>query len=275
MKPAMPTAMNPSAQFQDQPFPASALHAAARQGFARQSGAYGRGRPGYPPELQGWLRDALGVGPGRAVADVGAGTGKFTALLLAAGAQVIAIEPVQAMRERIAAHPHLRVQAGAAQATGLAAASLDALTCAQAFHWFATPAALDEFARALKPGARLGLVWNERDTSVDWVAELTRIYTPYEAGVPRAATGDWQRAFPHPAFGPLTETVFTNAHIGPPEQVIIDRVLSTSFIAALPGGEQAKVRARLRRLIATHPALRGKTEVCLPYITRAFASARV
>ena len=225
--------------------------------------------------MQDWLRATLGLGPGRAVADVGAGTGKFTALLLDTGAQVIAVEPVDAMRERIAAHPHLRAQAGTAQATGLAAASLDALACAQAFHWFATRAALDEFARVLKPGARLALVWNERDESVDWIAALTRIFTPYEGDAPRFRKGDWRRAFPHPAFGPLAETVFTNDHIGPPEQVIIDRVLSTSFIAALPAGEQAKVRDQLDHLIATHPALRGQTEVRVPYITRAFVSVRL
>ena len=252
----------------------SDVHAAAQQGFTRQAEAYRRGRPGYPPELQGWLRDTLGLGPNRTVADVGAGTGKFTPLLLATGADVIAVEPVDAMRQRIAPHPHLRVQAGTAQATGLAAASLDALVCAQAFHWFATPAALDEFARVMRPGARLGLVWNVRDESVDWIAALTRIFTPYEGNAPRFYKGDWRGAFPHPAFGPLTETTFAYEHVGPPEQVIIDRVLSTSFIAALPADEQARVRARLEELVASHPALRGKTEVRVPYVTRAFAAVR-
>ena len=251
------------------------VHAAARQGFGLQAEAYRRGRPDYPPELQGWLRDALTLGPGRTVADMGAGTGKFSALLLATGADVIAIEPVDAMRERIAPHAHLRAQAGTAQASGLAAASLDALVCAQSFHWFATCAALDEFARVLRPGARLGLVWNVRDESVDWVAALTRIITPYEGDAPRFYKGDWQRAFPHPAFGPLRETTFAHEHAGPPDQVIIDRVLSISFIAALPDAEKAKVRARLDELIATHPALRAQARVRFPYTTRAFVSARI
>jgi SAM-dependent methyltransferase len=251
-----------------------AIHPAARQGFTRQAEAYQRGRPSYPAGLQGWLRDALGLEPGRVVADVGAGTGKFCPLLLATGADVIAVEPVDAMRQRIAPHAGLRTQAGTAQATGLAPASLDALVCAQAFHWFATRAALDEFARVLRPGAHLGLVWNVRDESVDWVAEFTRIYAPYEGDTPRFHSGDWQRAFPHPAFGPLTETTFTHQHVGPPEQVIIDRVLSTSFIAALPADEQAKVRAQLEDLIATHPSRRGQAEVRVPYATRAFACVR-
>lgn len=254
----------------------SDVHSTAQLGFTRQAEAYRRGRPGYPPQLQDWLRDVLDLGPGRAVAEVGAGTGKFTPLLLATGADVIAVEPVDSMRERITPHQHLRTQAGTAQATGLAAASLDALVCAQAFHWFADHAALDEFARVMKPGAFLGLVWNERDESVDWVAALARIIAPYEEGdAPRFAKGDWRRAFPHPAFGPLTETVLSHEHVGPPEQVIIDRVLSSSVIAVLPDDEQASVRAQLDHLIATHPALCGRTEIRVPHATRAFVSMRV
>lgn len=253
----------------------SDVHAAARQGFARQAEAYRRGRPGYPPQLQNWLRDALGLGPGRTVADVGAGTGKFTPRLLATGADVVAVEPVDAMRERITPHARLHVRTGTAQATGLEAASLDALVCAQAFHWFATHAALDEFARVMKPGAHLGLVWNKRDESIDWVAALTRIFTPYEGDAPRFAKGDWRRAFPHPAFDPLAETVLPHEHVGPSEQVIVDRVLSISFIAALPEDQQSQVRAQLEHLIATHPALRGQTEIHVPYVTRAFVSVRV
>ncbi|CAM5790244.1 methyltransferase domain-containing protein [Ottowia pentelensis] len=251
------------------------VHAAARHGFERQAGAYARGRPDYPPALQGWLRGALALGPGRAVADVGAGTGKFTPLLTATGAEVVAIEPVDAMRAQLAtAQPTVRAQPGTADALPLPDASLDAIVCAQAFHWFATRAALDEFARVLKPGGHLGLVWNVRDESVDWVAELTRIVTPHEGDAPRFYKGSWRQAFPHPAFGPLHESVFDYVHEGPPQQVIVDRFLSVSFIAALPAAEQARVRAQIEALIEHHPALRGQAVVRFPYRTRAFAGVR-
>ena len=209
------------------------------------------------------------------MADVGAGTGKFTPLLTATGAQVIAVEPVDAMRAQLAAaQPAVRALPGTADALPLADAALDAIACAQAFHWFATRAALDEFARVLKPGGRLGLVWNVRDESVDWVAELTRIVTPHEGDAPRFHKGSWRQAFPHPAFGPLQESVFAYTHEGPPQQVIVDRFMSVSFIAALPEHEQARVRAQIEDLIASHPALRGRQMLQFPYHTRAFVCVR-
>lgn len=251
------------------------VHAAARQGFEKHADAYARGRPDYPPALQAWLQGALGLGPGRTVADVGAGTGKFTPLLAATGAQVIAVEPVDAMRAQLAAaQPAVRALPGTADALPLPDAALDAIVCAQAFHWFATRAALDEFARVLKPGGRLGLVWNVRDESVDWVAQLTRIVTPHEGDAPRFHKGTWRQVFPHPAFGPLQESVFEYAHQGPPQQVIVDRFMSVSFIAALPEPEQARVRAQIEDLIATHPALHGQALLQFPYHTRAFVCVR-
>ncbi|WP_028603374.1 class I SAM-dependent methyltransferase [Ottowia thiooxydans] len=252
------------------------VHVAAQEGYSKQAQAYSRGRPDYPAELGNWLKETLHLGPGRKVADVGAGTGKFTPLLTATGADVSAVEPVDAMREKIAsAQPNVRTLAGTAQSIPLAASSLDAIVCAQAFHWFANRETMDEFARVLKPGASLGLVWNVRDESVDWVAELTNIMTPYEGDAPRFYKGDWRRAFPHHAFSPLQETRFEHAHIGSPQQVILDRVMSVSFIATLPEQEQASVRGRVESLIASHPELKGREVVRVPYQTQAYYCGRI
>ncbi|MBH1966510.1 MAG: methyltransferase domain-containing protein [Comamonadaceae bacterium] len=254
----------------------SEVHVAAQEGYSKQAQAYSRGRPDYPAELGLWLKETLHLGPGRTVADVGAGTGKFTPLLTATGAAVSAVEPVDAMREKIeSTQPGVRALAGTAQNIPLAAASLDAIVCAQAFHWFANREAVDEFARVLKPGARLGLVWNVRDESVDWVAALTTIMTPYEGDAPRFYKGDWRGAFPHPAFSALHETRFEHTHVGPPQQVIVDRVMSVSFIASLPEQEQALVRERIESLIATHPELKGREVVRVPYQTQAYYCERV
>ena len=70
------------------------IHPAAQSGFSQASSTYVSGRPGYPKEVDGWLRDTLGLGPGQIVANLGAGTGKFTAHLVATGADVVGVEPV-------------------------------------------------------------------------------------------------------------------------------------------------------------------------------------
>lgn len=250
------------------------VHVAAQRGFSREAARYGRGRPGYPPEIGAWLTGPLRLGAGRSVADVGAGTGKFSALLAATGARTLAIEPVGEMRAQAARVPGVEALEGTAQALPVAAGSLDAIVCAQAFHWFAQAEVLDEFARVLRPGGILGLVWNVRDESVDWVAQITRLLTPHEGDAPRFHKGDWRRPIPHPSFSPLQETTWRHEHVGPPAQVIVDRIMSVSFIAALPVQERNHVRLQLEELVATHPGLRGRDTVRFPYRTLACHCAR-
>ncbi|MGO4716938.1 class I SAM-dependent methyltransferase [Bradyrhizobium sp. 2TAF24] len=252
------------------------IHHAAKEGFAAKADHYVRGRPDYPTAIAPWLTERLGLRGGTTVLDLGAGTGKFTAYLAKTGARVIAIEPVAEMRRKLTqALPDVDARAGTAEAIPLPDASVDAVTCAQAFHWFATPAALDEIRRVLKPGGRLGLIWNVRDESVPWIAALTRIINQHEGDAPRYASGAWRRVFPHAGFGPMHEDIFRHGHTGTPEDVVINRVRSTSFIAALPAEEEAKVVAQLRALIAAEPSLAGKDEVTVPYSTSAFSTEKI
>ncbi|MGF3021361.1 class I SAM-dependent methyltransferase [Methylobacterium aquaticum] len=254
----------------------SDLHPAAATGFASGAETYARGRPDYPAALGAWLRDALRLGPGRRVADLGAGTGKFTRLLAATGAAVTAIEPVDAMRAQLAASlPDVTALAGSAEAMPLPEGHLDALVCAQAFHWFATRAALAEIRRVLTVGGRLGLVWNVRDDATPWVAELTAIMNAHEGDAPRYHTGAWRALFPAAGFGPLHEASFPHGHTGAPERVILDRTLSVSFIAALPEAERARVAEQVRALIARTPDLAGRAEVTFPYRTHVSWCERV
>lgn len=252
------------------------VHGAAAGGFAANAGGYARGRPDYPPRLDTWLRDAVRIGPGKTVVDLGAGTGKFVPRLMTTGASIVAIEPVAQMRERLAADfPHVMTRAGTADRMPLDDASVDAVVCAQAFHWFATPEALTDIARVLRPGGALALVWNVRDESVPWVRRLTDIVTPYEGDVPRYHRGDWRRVFPASGFGPLTESRFPHVHVGTPEQVIVDRFMSVSFIAVLPEAERALVEERLRRLIADEPSFAGQSTISFPYETVAYVADRM
>jgi SAM-dependent methyltransferase len=251
------------------------VHDAAARGFSSASKAYTRGRPDYPLALDAWLRGAVGLGSGRTVIDLGAGTGKFVPRLLATGAAVIAVEPVDAMRAELVA-THLRVDARAGTATSipLADASVDAVVCAQAFPWFATRDALAEIHRVLRPHGVLAMIWNVRDETVSWVRRMTDVLAEYEGDVPRFHRGTWRDVFPATGFGPLEEARFPHEHRGTVDDVFIDRAMSVSFIAALPEAERATVRARLAAIVASEPALRDAQTIAFPYETRAYRCVR-
>jgi ubiquinone/menaquinone biosynthesis C-methylase UbiE len=252
-----------------------AVHHAAQQGFSSCAATYSRGRPDYPPELVTWLRQTLELAPGKKALDLGAGTGKFTRLLLHTGADIVAVEPIDAMCAQLLQDvPGVAALAASAQSMPLAKESLDVVVCAQAFHWFASLDPLREIGRVLKAGGKLGLVWNVRDESVDWVAAITRITAPYQGDTPRFHSGEWRQLFPSPQFTELEETAVRYRQLGSAQQVIVDRTMSVSFIAALPDAERAQVTARLNELIASRPELNGRGSIGFPYLTRAYRSTR-
>lgn len=256
--------------------PTAGVHRAAVAGYTTTADNYVRGRPEYPPEVAAWLRDTLGLAPGRTVIDLGAGTGKFTRRLVDTGAHVIAAEPVAAMLAKLStALPQVDTLAAAADALPLPDACVDAVVCAQSFHWFATKAALAEIHRVLKPGGRLGLIWNTRDARVDWVARLDAIVNRHEGDAPRYYSGAWREAFPFDGLAPLHVRHFSFGHTGTPDDVIVARVRSTSFIAAMSAEQRAPIEAQLRELIATEPALSGRDTITVPYVTDAFDTVKL
>jgi SAM-dependent methyltransferase len=237
---------------------------------------YVSGRPEYPPALDPWLRSVLDLRPQRTVLDLGAGTGKFLKRLLATGATVLAVEPVPAMLAELQRqYPGIDAIAGIAESMPVANASLDAVVCAQSFHWFSTAAALREIHRVLKPGGRLGLIWNVRDETVPWVAALTQLIEPFAANTPRYHTQQWRRVFPAAGFTPLQEQELRNDHTASPEQAIVERTLSVSFIAALPSAQREQVAAKVRAFIAATPELAARTRVTFPYKTAAFSCSKL
>jgi SAM-dependent methyltransferase len=249
----------------------SDVHPTAAQGFGRDSDTYVRGRPDFPPAALDWLLHDLGLRPGRTAIDLGAGTGKFTRLLAQTGATVIAVEPAAGMLKRLTRElPGVTALRGEAQHIPLADSSADAVICAQSFHWFASRESLAEIRRVLKPGGVLGLIWNVRDQSVPWVAELTRIIEPFEGDAPRYDDDEWRVVFPAKGFSDLRERSFPHEHVGSSERVVVERVESVSFIAALPDEQRARVLNLVRALIGSTPALSMRPIVSFPYVTRAF-----
>ncbi|HXS43099.1 MAG TPA: class I SAM-dependent methyltransferase [Solirubrobacteraceae bacterium] len=241
------------------------VHEAAATGFARSAGAYERGRPAYPPAAVAWLVARLGLARGATVVDLAAGTGKLTRPLLAAGLHVVAVEPVAEMRAALPARA--RAVDGTAEAMPLAAASADAVTVAQAFHWFDGDRALAEIHRVLRPGGGLGLVWNRRVLEDPVQAALHELMAPYRGDTPAHAAGTWREPFARTTlFEALEERTFS--HVQRLDAAgLADRVGSVSFIAALSAAERARVRARAR-------ALAGGGDVELPYVCEVFVCFR-
>ncbi|MGH9279466.1 MAG: class I SAM-dependent methyltransferase, partial [Acidimicrobiales bacterium] len=139
--------------------------------------------------------DLLGLWPGRTVLDLAAGTGKLTRLLVPSGARVVGVEPLAEMRAELAGVlPEVEAVEGTAEAIPLGDGTADAVTVAQAFHWFDGARALDEIHRVLRPQGGLAMLWNVRDRTVEWVNRLADITEPY-ADAPRYRTGEWREAF--------------------------------------------------------------------------------
>jgi len=252
------------------------LHPAAAEGFAAAATRYESGRPGYPPEALSWLVDELSLGTGRRVLDLAAGTGKLTRALVATGSDVVAVEPVSPMRAVLAGHvPAAEAIDGTAEAIPLPDAAVDAVTVAQAFHWFDAERAVAEIHRVLRPGGRLAVVFNVRDETVPWQARLTQMLHPLEGDAPRHRHGTWRATLDAAeGFARARERSFVYRPDTSPE-LVLDRVASMSFVAAAEPAERARVLDEVRRLLATDPETAGRARFPFPYRTDCLVLDRV
>jgi SAM-dependent methyltransferase len=252
------------------------IHESAARGFALVPEDYERGRPMYPFEAVRRLVREVGIRPNSRVLDLAAGTGKLTRLLAQLGSDIVAVEPVDAMRARLAEMlPNVSTLRGTAEAIPLEGASVDAVTVGQAFHWFDGDVALAEIHRVLRPGKRVGLIWNVKDESVDWVHLLGEIIEPYRGRAPRVASGAWKDAFERTElFSPLERARFSFVH-QVDEDTVVARVASISFIAALAPRVRERVLAQVRELVAAHPQTRGQRTFPLRYRTGVYWCERL
>lgn len=224
--------------------------------FGSAAAAYERGRPSYPPEAIDWL---LPRGA-RDVLDLGAGTGKLTTRLVERGLDVVAVDPIADMLELLRSSlPETRALLGTAEEIPLEDNSVDVVLVAQAWHWVDPGRAIPEIARVLRPGGRLGLVWNTRDERLGWVRELGQIIGSDGDG------GRFNVTFPEPFGEPERHQVEWTNYVTP--QALIDLVASRSYCITSPTEVRTKTLDRVRELLATHPALANSTGLALPYVT--------
>lgn len=251
------------------------LHRAAARGFAAAARAYEAGRPGYPPEAVAWVAREVGLGPGRRVLDLAAGTGKLTGAIAATGADVVAVEPVAAMRALLAERvPEAEALDGRAEAIPLPDGSVDAITVAQAFHWFDAAAAIQELHRVLRPGGGLAVVFNVRDEEVGWQARLTELFRPLEGDTPRHRHGAWRSALDDTdRFARPREASFAFRPETTPDRVL-DRVESMSFVAAAEPPARERLLREVRALLSSAPETAGRDAFAFPYRTECLALDR-
>ena len=233
--------------------------------------AYAEHRPDYAPAAVRW---ALERAPGLRVLDLGAGTGKLTATLVALGADVIAVEPDPAMLAELRrALPTVRALPGSAEAVPLLDGSVDAVLAGQAMHWFDMDVAGPEMARVLAPGGILAGLWNVIDNQVDWVAGLDRVSGSAAVG-PRDTLSGW-RAETADAHLPSSGLV---ARFGSPEQAefphgqrrtadsLVATIATRAGLLVMPGQEKQATLGRIRAFLATRPET-ARGEFTLPILT--------
>ena len=252
----------------------------ARRGssFGAVASTYAELRPGYPEAAVRWCVAPTGKDIGSLrVLDLGAGTGKLTALLAGLGADVTAVEPDPAMLGELRRGlPSVRALAASAEQIPLPDASADAVLCGQSMHWFDMPRALPEIARVLAPGGTLGALWNSDDDRVPWVARLQEVAegaaspSLYRRRNEVAAfAAEHMDAGP---FAPPDAAEFPNSHLLTAE-TLTELIGTHSQLLVMAASERDRLLADIGAYLASRPeTAAGQFE--LPLVTSAMRAVR-
>ncbi|MGC3993686.1 MAG: class I SAM-dependent methyltransferase [Propionicimonas sp.] len=226
--------------------------------FGAGVAAYEQGRPEYVDEHVAWLLDGV---RGR-VLDLAAGSGKLTRAVTRLGFDIVAVDPdAQMLARNTGVETHL----GTAEDIPLPDASVAAVTVGQAWHWFDPAPAGPEIARVLVPGGRLGLIWNTRDVTHPFVAELSTIM----GASPAELMVDGQDVPPAPGFGPFERARWDRVRWMTGDDLVA-MVASRSHYLVADAATQAQIVAGVRDLLARHPHTAGRDRFEYPLHTTAY-----
>jgi SAM-dependent methyltransferase len=256
--------------------------------FGPAARLYDAVRPSYPSGAIIWaLQPVVTPRPAQdpvvipRVVDLGAGTGILTRQLVALGYHVLAVEPDDQMRARLAetlptgGTGRITVLAGSAERIPLPGSSVDAVLAAQAYHWFHREQAHLELARVTRPGGVFAAIWNVRDDAVPWVGAYSRIVEGHR-GPDGIALDGGRLTDPDfgPGFGPVTEAEFRHQVRHTPDSLLSLLRSRSYFLTATPAG-QAALESAVAALTAGHPDLAGRAAFDLPYLTRVYRAIRL
>jgi SAM-dependent methyltransferase len=218
-----------------------------------------------------YVLEELALGPGSAVVDLGAGTGKLTRMLTERGLDVTAVDPSPAMLAELRlAVPDARTVEGTAEAIPLDATSVEAVTAGQAFHWFDARLALAEAHRILRPAGGLALLWNRRDMSDPVQAVLDELTDPPE----RTTSRGWKTDVPaivaaSGRFSAVATAEFT--HTQPTDETrLLSRLRSSSYVAGLPAERRRELERRLESELDRLGPVTGIRFTTIVYTARRF-----
>lgn len=233
--------------------------------FGAAADDYEAGRPGYPALAVAWMLESVAARRQLRVADVGAGTGKLARVVAGFGAQVVAVDPDPGMLTALnKAAPGIPTFRGSAEELPLPDGSVDAVLLGQAWHWVEPDRASREIARVLRPGGALGLIWNFRDESVDWVARLAVITDASHAEL-MLATGGPHVCTPFRALDHRTWRWSRTVTRGE----LFAMVHSRSAVITADEVTKRRMDAELGELFDSLGAV-GDATVELPYVTHAY-----
>ncbi|HVT67328.1 MAG TPA: class I SAM-dependent methyltransferase [Trebonia sp.] len=249
-----------------------------RNSFGAVAEAYAEHRPDYPEQAVRWCVAPLGRDiDGLRVLDLGAGTGKLTALLVRLGADVTAVEPDASMLAELGRRlPSVRALCGPAEAIPLPDGSVDAVLCGQAMHWFDMSRALPEIARVLVPGGVLGGLWNSDDDRVEWVAGLQEAAegaaSPSLSRRRSEAAGFSTGQFGADLFGPPDRAEFPHA-----QRLTADALVALigthSHVLIMDPERRERLTGQVRAFLAARPETRDGTFE-LPMVTSVLRTVR-